>query len=68
MKNQQIEEEIVFLKKVLEIEDIINNILDNTNPLCYKTIHTPEIEVNDELREMINMAKKQLDSMGVKNQ
>ncbi len=62
-KNKQLEEKKVFLKKVLEIEDKINNVLDNTNPLCYKTIHVPEIEVNDELRKMINMARKQLDSI-----
>ena len=62
-KNKQTEERKIFLQKVLEIEDIINNVLDNTNPLCYKTIHAPEIEVNDDLKEMISWAKKQLSAI-----
>lgn len=59
-KNNEVIEKKIFLQKILEIEDIINNVLDNTNPLCYKTIHAPEIEVNDNLKEMIDIARKQL--------
>ena len=61
--NNQVDNEKIFLQKVLEIEEIINDVIDNTNPLCYKTIHAPEIEVNDDLREMIDMADKRLNSI-----
>ncbi len=61
--NNQVDNEKIFLQKVLEIEEIINDVIDNTNPLCYKTIHAPEIEVNDDLREMIDMAGKRLNSI-----
>ena len=50
-------EEKIFCQKMIEIEEIINRVLAETNPLAYKTIHPPELEVNDGLKELIEKAK-----------
>lgn len=62
-KTNRIDNEKIFLEKIIEIETTINNVLNNTDPLCYKTIHVPEIEVNDDLQSLISMAKMRLEAI-----
>ena len=58
------EEEIKnYLKEVINIETQINNTLEKTNPLCYKTIHTPELDIPDELQSYIDNCKINLDKI-----
>ncbi len=49
-----------LVEEVPEIEDTIENVLANTNPLCYKTIHSPRLEMPDELQDFIENAKSKL--------
>ncbi len=58
--NQESEERL-FLEKVVEIEEKMQKVIANTNPLCYKTIHVPELEITDQLQELIDHAKRELD-------
>jgi hypothetical protein len=50
------QEEII--EKICGIEDRINKVLEETNPLCYKTIHTPQLDMPEELSEFIEKAKR----------
>ncbi|MBQ9280525.1 MAG: O-antigen ligase family protein [Clostridia bacterium] len=52
-----------FLKEVVGIEERINDILAKTNPLCYQTIHTPNLELPEQIQEFIEEAKLQLNAM-----
>ena len=62
-KNQQMENQKFLLQKVVEIEKTINDVLRNTNPLCYQTIHTPNMEMPDELQQFIEKAKTALSTV-----
>ena len=54
------EEQRIIVNKVAEIESKINDVLEKTNPLCYKTIHIPDLELPAELQRFINTAKNSL--------
>ena len=57
-KKEDISNQKVILEKIKAIELMIKDVLENTNPLCYKTIHTPNLEIPIELQEFINKAKE----------
>jgi len=48
------------LEKIINIEKMIKNTLDETNPLCYKTIHPPELDIPSELETLIEKCKNTL--------
>lgn len=48
----------IILEKIADIELKIINVLKDTNPLCYKTIHIPNLEIPIELQEFIEKAKE----------
>lgn len=50
--------EKIILEKIADIELRIINVLKDTNPLCYKTIHIPNLEIPVELQEFIEKAKE----------
>ncbi|MBR3281148.1 MAG: O-antigen ligase family protein [Clostridia bacterium] len=52
----------IYFEKVIQIEDGINETLDLTNPLCYKTIHTPELDIPSNLKNYIENAKSWLNN------
>jgi hypothetical protein len=59
-KNEDKDKVEIILSKVVNIEKMIKDTIDKTNPLCYKTIHVPELEIGDELRRFIDGAKERL--------
>ena len=50
------------LEEIVKIEDDIKNVLDETNPLCYKTIHTPELDIPEKLQSLIEESKEIIES------
>ena len=59
--NNEPEKAIDCVKKIVNIETSINNVLSNTNPLCFKTIHTPELDIPEELQSLIDYSKEILE-------
>ncbi len=47
----------------INIESMIDTVLQNTNPLCYKTIHTPELEIPQDLHLFIENCKENLEKI-----
>ncbi len=60
-EKEDVSNQKVILEKIIDIELKIKNVLENTNPLCYKTIHTPNLEIPIELQEFIDKAKEAQD-------
>lgn len=54
---------LIFMNEVCKIENIIEKTLDNTNELSYKTIHPPEIEVNQEMMNYIEQVKSFMENI-----
>lgn len=46
-----------FAKEICNIEILINQTLKNTNPLAYKTKHTPNLEMPTEMKNFIEQIK-----------
>ena len=44
--------------KVCDIDNKVQEILDNTNPICYKTKHKPNLEIPEKLQEFIINVEK----------
>lgn len=53
-----IESQKIIIKKIVDIELKIENVIKDTNPLCYKTIHIPNLEIPVELQDFIEKAKE----------
>ncbi len=49
--------------EVLQIESRIQEVLNETNPLCYRTIHPPQLEMPQELREFIQKMRQGLETL-----
>ena len=60
-EKEDVSNQKVILEKIIDIELKIKNVLENTNPFCYKTIHTPNLEIPIELQEFIDKAKEAQD-------
>lgn len=50
----------VLLRETVNIEDKINDVINKTNPLCYKTIHSPQLEIPSDLQLFIDNAKESI--------
>lgn len=48
------------LNEAIGIETSIKTVLDKTNPLCYKTIHTPELDMPQGLVDFIEKCKSKV--------
>ena len=55
-KQKDFETARVFLDRLLGIEDRIAKVIEQTNPLCYKTIHTPQLDINEAMRKLLDQA------------
>jgi hypothetical protein len=62
---KQTENEKILADEMLQIEDKITSVLEKTNPLSYKTIHAPEIEVDSTIQAFLSYAKKLEESLEI---
>ncbi len=47
-----------YADEVISVENKINEVLNNTNPLCYKTKHVPNLEMPEDMVYYINSIKE----------
>lgn len=48
----------LYMERIIEVEDMIDEALDNTNPLAFESEHPPLLEIPEDIQAFIDEVKK----------